>query len=168
MKPNGSNISLTPYDDIFSTEETRQGTAAEQIQKLPLSDLVAFKDHPFRVVDDDRMMETVESVKEYGVLVPIIARTNTVAADGTKLDEVWQANDGCANVISQRAPFGAPVNELGVAPSAAAAAKAQKGVYNVLPTVRATHMWPIGDFIKPRMEGLLYLQKLLEMVNALA
>ena len=74
MKSSGRNISLTPLDDIFSTEETRQGTAAEQIQKLPLSDLVAFKDHPFRVVDDDRMMETVESVKEYGVLVPIIAR----------------------------------------------------------------------------------------------
>ena len=74
MKSSGRNISLTPLDDIFSTEETRQGTAAEQIQKLPLSDLVAFKDHPFRVVDDDRMMETVESVREYGVLVPIIAR----------------------------------------------------------------------------------------------
>ena len=74
MKSSGRNISLTPLDDIFSTEETRKGTAAEQIQKLPLSDLVAFKDHPFRVVDDDRMMETVESVKEYGVLVPIIAR----------------------------------------------------------------------------------------------
>ena len=103
-----------------------------------------------------------------GLLVPIIARTNTVAADGTPLDEAWQANDGCANVISQRAPFGAPVNELDEAPSAAAAAKAKKGVYNVLPTVRATHMWPIGDFLKPRMEGLLYLQKLLEMVNALA
>ena len=74
MKSSGRNISLTSLDDIFSTEETRQGTAAEQIQKLPLSDLVAFKDHPFRVVDDDRMMETVESVREYGVLVPIIAR----------------------------------------------------------------------------------------------
>ena len=74
MKSSGRNISLTPLDDIFSTEEIRKGAAPEQVQKLPLSDLVAFKNHPFRVVDDDRMMETVESVKEYGVLVPIIAR----------------------------------------------------------------------------------------------
>ena len=74
MKNSGRNISLTSFDDIFSSEETRQGHSREQIQRLPLSDLVAFKDHPFRVVDDDRMMETVESVKEYGVLVPIIAR----------------------------------------------------------------------------------------------
>ncbi len=74
MNSSGRNISLTSLDDIFSTEETRQGKAPEQIQKLHLSELVAFKDHPFRVVDDDRMMETVESVREYGVLVPIIAR----------------------------------------------------------------------------------------------
>ena len=73
MKNSGKNISLTSFDDIFSTEETRTGKN-EQIQRLPLSDLVPFKDHPFRVVDDDRMIETVESVKEYGVLVPIIVR----------------------------------------------------------------------------------------------
>lgn len=73
MKSSGKNISLTSYDDIFSTEETRQG-GHEQIQRLALTDLVPFKDHPFRVVDDDRMMETVESVREYGVLVPIIVR----------------------------------------------------------------------------------------------
>ena len=73
MKSSGKNISLTSYDDIFSTEETRQG-GHEQIQRLALTDLVPFKDHPFRVLDDDRMMETVESVREYGVLVPIIVR----------------------------------------------------------------------------------------------
>ncbi len=73
MKSSGKNISLTSFDDIFSTEETRRGNH-EQIQRLALSDLVPFKDHPFRVVDDDRMMETVESVKDYGVLVPIIVR----------------------------------------------------------------------------------------------
>ena len=73
MKSNGKNVSLTSLDDLFSSEESRQG-GHEQIQQLPLSDLVPFKDHPFRVVDDDRMMETVESVKEYGVLVPIIVR----------------------------------------------------------------------------------------------
>lgn len=71
MKSSGRKPSLTSYDDIFSTEASRQ---QEQIQRLPISELHPFKDHPFRVLDDDRMMETVESVKEYGVLVPIIAR----------------------------------------------------------------------------------------------
>lgn len=74
MKNSGRNISPTSYDDLFSTEETRRGESHEQIQRIPLSELHPFKDHPFRVVDDDRMMETVESVKEYGVLVPAIAR----------------------------------------------------------------------------------------------
>lgn len=74
MKNSGRNISLTSYDDLFSIEGTRQTESHEQIQRIPLSQLHPFKDHPFRVVDDDRMMETVESVKEYGVLVPAIAR----------------------------------------------------------------------------------------------
>lgn len=74
MKPSGANISLTPYDDIFSTEQSRSGTAAEQVREIPLSDLYPFKDHPFSVVDDKRMMEMVESVKEFGVMIPIIAR----------------------------------------------------------------------------------------------
>ena len=74
MKPNGPNISLTPYDDIFSTEQSRSGTASETIQKIPISDLFPFKDHPFSVVDDKRMMEMVESVKEFGIMVPLIAR----------------------------------------------------------------------------------------------
>ncbi len=73
MKSSGRNISLSSLDDIFSSEGTRQG-GQEQIQQIPISELVPFKDHPFRVVDDDHMMETVESVKEYGVLVPIIVR----------------------------------------------------------------------------------------------
>ena len=74
MKPNGSNISLTPYDDIFSTEQSRNGAAPEQIRKIPITELFPFKDHPFSVVDDKRMMEMVESVKEFGVMIPIIAR----------------------------------------------------------------------------------------------
>lgn len=74
MKSNERRASLTPYDDIFSTEESRSVNYKEQIQMVPLYELHSFRDHPFRVVDDDRMMETVESVKEYGVLVPIIAR----------------------------------------------------------------------------------------------
>ena len=73
MKSSGKNIELASFDSIFSTEETRQG-GNQRIQPLPLSELVPFKDHPFRVVDDDRMKETVESIREYGVLVPIIVR----------------------------------------------------------------------------------------------
>lgn len=74
MKSNGRNISLTPYDDIFSTEEGRAESTRETIKDIPLADLYPFKDHPFKVVDDERMQETVESVKEHGVLVPGIAR----------------------------------------------------------------------------------------------
>lgn len=73
LKSSGKNIELASFDSIFSTEETRQG-GNQRIQQLPLSELVPFKDHPFRVVDDDRMKETVESIREYGVLVPIIVR----------------------------------------------------------------------------------------------
>lgn len=73
MRSSGRNVSLTSFDDIFSTEEARQ-SGYEQIQYLTLSKLISFKDHPFRILDDDRMMETVESVREYGVLVPIIVR----------------------------------------------------------------------------------------------
>ncbi len=74
MSGRGRNISLTSYDDIFSTEQQRTGPPQEQIVQLPLSQLHPFKDHPFRVVDDERMQETVESVREYGVLVPAIVR----------------------------------------------------------------------------------------------
>ena len=74
MKGSGKKPSLTSYNDIFSTEETRQAEAREQIRQVRLSELHPFKEHPFRVVDDDKMMETVESVKEYGVLVPLIVR----------------------------------------------------------------------------------------------
>jgi len=71
LKSSDKKPKLTSYDDIFSTEESRQ---QEHIQRISLRELHPFKNHPFRVLDDDRMMETVESVKAYGVLVPIIAR----------------------------------------------------------------------------------------------
>lgn len=74
MKPSGANISLTPYDDIFSTEQSRNGETPEQIREIPVAELFPFKDHPFSVVDDKRMMEMVESVKEFGIMVPIIVR----------------------------------------------------------------------------------------------
>jgi ParB family chromosome partitioning protein len=74
LKPNGPSISLTPYDEIFSTEESRSGKEPEQVRSIPISELYPFKDHPFSVVDDKRMEEMVESVKEFGVMVPVIAR----------------------------------------------------------------------------------------------
>lgn len=74
MKANSTKPSLTPYDDIFSTEESRIADGREKVMTVSIHDLHPFKDHPFRVLDDDRMKETVESVKEFGVLVPLIAR----------------------------------------------------------------------------------------------
>ena len=71
MPKSGANISLTSYDDIFSTEETRQ---TEQIQQIPITDLHPFKNHPFKVLDDEAMQRTVESVAQFGVLAPLIAR----------------------------------------------------------------------------------------------
>ncbi len=65
---------MTSYDEIFSTQESRAEARREKIQEIPLSELQPFKDHPFRVVDDERMMETAESVREYGILLPAIAR----------------------------------------------------------------------------------------------
>ncbi len=74
MKSSGKNISLASYDEIFSTEESRADSQREKIVEIPLTELFPFRDHPFKVVDDDRMRETAESVREYGVLVPAIAR----------------------------------------------------------------------------------------------
>ena len=71
MPKNGANISLSSYDDIFSTEESRQ---TEQIQQIPISELHPFKNHPFKVLDDEAMQRTVESVAQFGVLAPLIAR----------------------------------------------------------------------------------------------
>ena len=71
MPKSGANISLTSYDDIFSTEESRQ---TEQIQQIPIADLHPFKNHPFKVLDDEAMQRTVESVAQFGVLAPLIVR----------------------------------------------------------------------------------------------
>ena len=79
MKSSAKNISLNSYDDIFSTEETREDAKREKVTDMPLSELHPFPDHPFQVRDDDSMKETVDSIKEYGVLVPAIVRPR---ADG--------------------------------------------------------------------------------------
>ena len=74
MPKRGANVSLSNYDEIFSTEETRSQDNLEKIQNLPLAELHPFQNHPFKVVDDEAMQRTVESVARYGVLAPAIAR----------------------------------------------------------------------------------------------
>ena len=74
-----THIQLTPYEDLFSTEEQRQDYHREKVMDIPLDELHPFKDHPFKVLDDDRMADTTRSVQEHGVLVPAIARPR---ADG--------------------------------------------------------------------------------------
>lgn len=74
MKSSAKKIELASVDDLFSTEESRQDEQLEKIQEIPLSELYPFKDHPFKVKDDDAMIETADSIKKYGVLVPAIAR----------------------------------------------------------------------------------------------
>ena len=74
MPRSSVNASLSSYDDIFSTEESRQEEQREQVRQIPIGELFPFKNHPFKVLDDDSMSDTVESVKQYGVLSPLIAR----------------------------------------------------------------------------------------------
>ena len=74
MPKNSLNVSLKGADDIFSTEESRQKQQQEQVQQIPIGELFPFKNHPFKVLDDESMQRTVESVEQYGVLSPLIAR----------------------------------------------------------------------------------------------
>ena len=74
MPKNSLNVSLKGADDIFSTEESRQEQQREQVQQIPIGELFPFKKHPFKVLDDESMQRTVESVEQYGVLSPLIAR----------------------------------------------------------------------------------------------
>lgn len=74
MPRKGANISLSSYDDIFETDESRADSQLEKVQKIPISELVPFKNHPFKVVDDEAMLRTTESIAQFGVLTPLIAR----------------------------------------------------------------------------------------------
>ena len=74
MPKNSLNVSLIGADDIFSTDESRQEQQREQVQQIPIGELFPFKNHPFKVLDDESMQRTVESVEQYGVLSPLIAR----------------------------------------------------------------------------------------------
>ena len=74
MPKKGENISLTSYDDLFETDENRAESQLERVQNIPVRELVPFKNHPFKVLDDEAMLRTTESIAEYGVLTPLIAR----------------------------------------------------------------------------------------------
>ena len=74
MPKSSVNASLSSYDDIFSTEESRQEEQREQVRQIPIGELFPFKNHPFKVLDDEAMQRTVESVAQYGVLAPLLAR----------------------------------------------------------------------------------------------
>ena len=74
MKSSAKNIVLKSVDDIFQTEENRADAQRERVQEIPLDQLKSFRNHPFKVRDDQRMLDTVDSIREYGVLVPAIAR----------------------------------------------------------------------------------------------
>lgn len=79
MKSSAKNIRLTSVDDLFSTEESRADEQREKVQEIPLSELHPFPNHPFKVMDDERMLDTADSIRENGVLIPAIARPR---ADG--------------------------------------------------------------------------------------
>ena len=74
MKSSAKNIQIASYDDLFKTDAERLADTQERIQELPLDKLVPFPNHPFKVTDDEKMQETVDSIKEYGVLVPVLVR----------------------------------------------------------------------------------------------
>ena len=87
MKSSAKKVELASVDDLFSTEESRADAQREKVMEIPLSELHPFKDHPFKVKDDEAMMETADSVRQYGVLVPAIARPDP---------------EGCSRKISRR------------------------------------------------------------------
>jgi ParB family chromosome partitioning protein len=93
LKSSAKNIKLTSVDEIFSTEESRADTNREKVMELPLAELHPFKNHPFRVVDDEAMRDTAESIEKYGVLVPAIARPR--AEGGYELVAGHRRKRGC-------------------------------------------------------------------------
>lgn len=93
MKSSAKNIRLTSVDDLFSTEATREEAQREKVQEIPLEELHPFPNHPFKVLDDDRMLDTAESIREHGVLVPAIARSRT--AGGYELIAGHRRKRGC-------------------------------------------------------------------------
>ena len=93
MKSSAKSIRLTSVDDLFSTEASREEAQREKVQEIPLEELHPFPNHPFKVLDDDRMLDTAESIREHGVLVPAIARPRTTG--GYELIAGHRRKRGC-------------------------------------------------------------------------
>ena len=93
MKGSAAKAKLTSYDDLFTTEETREDIKREKVMEIPLEQLYPFRNHPFKVIDDERMLDTAQSIKEYGVLVPAIARPR--AEGGYELVAGHRRKRGC-------------------------------------------------------------------------
>lgn len=93
MKGSAAKAKLTSYDDLFTTEETREDTKREKVMEIPLEQLYPFRNHPFKVIDDERMLDTAQSIKEYGILVPAIARPR--AEGGYELVAGHRRKRGC-------------------------------------------------------------------------
>lgn len=93
MKNSGRNLSLTSYDELFSTEESRAAADREKVIEIPLEELYPFRDHPFKVKDDEKMQDTADSIREYGVLVPALARPR--AGGGYELISGHRRKRGC-------------------------------------------------------------------------
>ena len=93
MKSSAKHLTLTSVDDLFSTEASREEAQREKVQEIPLEELHPFPNHPFKVLDDDRMLDTAESIREHGVLVPAIARPRTTG--GYELIAGHRRKRGC-------------------------------------------------------------------------
>ena len=125
------------------------------------------EDVTYDTIDGHAICDAANVDPVIGALTPILARTNTVSKGGLVLDESWQMNDGCVNTISQRAPFGAPTNDLSGPASAVIAGEAKQGTFNVFPMVHGSHMWAMGDFVRPQLDGPTYVLHIMEMINAI-
>lgn len=102
MKSSAKNIVLKSVDDIFQTEENRADAQRERVQEIPLDQLKPFRNHPFKVRDDQRMLDTVDSIREYGVLVPAIARPDPEG--GYELISGHRRKHGCEMAGLQTMP----------------------------------------------------------------
>lgn len=102
MKSSAKNIVLKSVDDIFQTEENRADAQRERVQEIPLDQLKPFRNHPFKVRDDQRMLDTVDSIREYGVLVPAIARPDPEG--GYELTSGHRRKRGCEMAGLQTMP----------------------------------------------------------------
>ena len=99
MKSSAKKVELASVDDLFSTEESRADAQREKVLEIPLSELHPFKDHPFKVKDDEAMMETADSIRQYGVLVPAIARPDPNGRKDTMPVIVRDLDDDQATII---------------------------------------------------------------------